>query len=538
MSKIPVPPKRSYKNRISTQHAPEILSNPVGGSGYMVARSMQDTAFDFDPINARPPKNLTPKETSPKPHHDDRGRNNASSPQSEFEPVFVPTLHDILDEAPDVVIGEDVEIKGDFQFDGLLHLKGRFEGRLLSEGDVYLGPKAVLKSNLTHINRLIIDGGHVIGRISVQQLGIAGPAFVKGDISCKYLEVNSDECTLLGKVYVHPNAPEVVEFPRERLPVKEDVIPVAPPSPAKPVQPPKETTEISTQASVDPDEILTPAELALRAKLEAKERRKEAKRQQQEEALRQSHGLAPLSPEKVSVVPHEETNAVPSSNAEDTNSQVAEEPMAAAADAAKEPTAAAADAADDTTAHVTDSPIKLVSSDIGQPENASPLASQQPSPVKSSVDTNAAEALEDSLDAGSAAAVDDIASPQKTVREAVIADGDGSAAPSTAPEDAAEPTQDTVQAAPEGSSDAVDDAEALARRLIAPPSPEQRRQAAAEEEESAPAAAPAQESDPTTAVEPVAEATSHEAAEQEPVASEPNDAAVAEAVEPEGSAAT
>lgn len=488
---------------------------------------MQDTAFDFDPINARPPKNLAPKETSPKPHHDDRGRNNVSSPQSEFEPEFVPTLHDILDEAPDVVIGEDVEIKGDFQFDGLLHLKGRFEGRLLSEGDVYLGPKAVLKSNLTHINRLIIDGGHVIGRISVQQLGIAGPAFVKGDISCKYLEVNSDECTLLGKVYVHPNAPEVVEFPRERLPVKEDVIPVAPPSPAKPVGSPKETTEISTQASVDPDEILTPAELALRAKLEAKERRKEAKRNQQEEALRQSHGLAPLSPEKESVVPPEETSAVPSSNAEDSNSHAAEEP-----------TAAAADAADDSTAHVNDSPIKLVSSDIGQPENASPLASQQPSPVKGSVEASAAEALEDSLDASSATAVDDIASPQKTVREAVTADDGGSVAPLAAPEDVVEPTQDTLEAAPVESPDAVDDAEALARRLIAPPSPEQRRQAAAEEEESVPAAVPAQESDPTTAIDPVAEATSHEAAEQEPAASEPSDAAVVEAVQPEGSAAT
>lgn len=536
MSKIPVPPKRSYKNRISTQHAPEIVSNPVGGSGYMVARSMQDTAFDFDPINARPPKNLTPKETSPKPHHDDRGRNNASSPQSEFEPAFVPTLHDILDEAPDVVIGEDVEIKGDFQFDGLLHLKGRFEGRLLSEGDVYLGPKAVLKSNLTHINRLIIDGGHVIGRISVQQLGIAGPAFVKGDISCKYLEVNSDECTLLGKVYVHPNAPEVVEFPRERLPVKEDVVvPVAPPSPIKPVDPPKETTEISTQASVDPDEILTPAELALRAKLEAKERRKEAKRQQQEEALRQSHGLAPLSPDKESVVPPEDTKAVAPLNAEEVNNHVAEEPPAAAADAA-----------DDSPASVTDSPIKLVSSDIGQPENASPLASQQPSPVKGSVEANAVEALEDSLDAGSAAAVDDIASPQKTLREAATVDD---AAPSTAPEEAVEPTQDSVQATAEGTSDAVDDAEALARRLIAPPSPEQRKQAAAEEEESAAAAAPAQESDlaaepaqesePSTAVEPVAEAMNHDATEQETAASsEPTDGPVVEAAEPEGSAAT
>jgi cytoskeletal protein CcmA (bactofilin family) len=317
MSKIPVPPKRSYKNRVSTQQAPEIASTtstsrPASGSGFNGAKKLHDSAFDFDVVASRPPRIMAPKNVPPKVYSVD----NQDLQLNDHESNFVQSLHDILDQAPDVVIGEDVEIKGDFQFDGLLHLYGRFEGRLLSEGDIYMGPKAVLKSNLQNINRLIVDGGHVIGRISVQQLGIAGSSFVKGDITCKYVEINSDDCTILGKLYVHPEAPNIVEFPRERLSQKEDMIVVSGSMKTVERSPSssKETIEVSIQAA-DPDEILTPAELALRAKLEAKERRKEAKRNQQDEALRQSHGLASLSAEspkkkKSTDVPLWDTNSL------------------------------------------------------------------------------------------------------------------------------------------------------------------------------------------------------------------------------------
>lgn len=316
MSRAPPPPKRNFKNRtlISTNQP-----MPIVGTGFNVARSLQQSESN---------SSLAPKAQ--------RQKHVVEEEEEEMEPElasFVSDLHEILEMQPDVVIGEDVEIKGDFQYDGLLHLRGRFEGRLLTEGDVYVGPNGVLKANLQNINRLYIDGGHVVGNFSVQQVGISGDAIIRGNINCRYLEIaNDSKCIIEGHVYTHPLAPAIVPFPRERqqstksesLPSLPSSLPVPQPiiinpaplssSSAKvpqqertvantahvhsaPVSPLRETTEASIQAEeADVDEILTPAELALRAKQQAKERRKEAKRQQQDEALRQAHGLSQLSP--------------------------------------------------------------------------------------------------------------------------------------------------------------------------------------------------------------------------------------------------
>lgn len=316
MSRAPPPPKRNFKNRSLISANQPV---PIVGTGFNVARSLQQSESNSSLALKAP-----------------RQKHVVEEDEEEMESEvasFVSDLHEILEMQPDVVIGEDVEIKGDFQYDGLLHLRGRFEGRLLTEGDVYVGPNGVLKTNLQNINRLYIDGGHVVGNFSVQQVGISGDSIVRGNISCRYLEIaNDSKCIIEGHIYTHPLAPAIVPFPRERQqstqsessPAPSSSLPVPQPiviSPAPlssssakipqhektvantshvhsaPVSPLRETTEASIQAEeADVDEILTPAELALRAKQQAKERRKEAKRQQQDEALRQAHGLSPLSP--------------------------------------------------------------------------------------------------------------------------------------------------------------------------------------------------------------------------------------------------
>eukprot|EP01031_Cornospumella_fuschlensis_P001848 gene1848-2306_t len=143
----PIPPKRTYKNRLEGAGA------SAAGAGYQAARKAQ-------------------KEV-------------AVPPTDRLKQV-------LLEASADTVIGKDVEIKGRFEFSGLLRLEGRFEGSLHSTGDVLVCPGGVLIGDIPphSIRRLVVNGGHVFGSISVEQLGLAGQAVVKGAISCKHMEVD------------------------------------------------------------------------------------------------------------------------------------------------------------------------------------------------------------------------------------------------------------------------------------------------------------------------------------------------------------
>jgi cytoskeletal protein CcmA (bactofilin family) len=241
-------------------------------------------------------------------------------------------LWDLKESIPDVIIGEEVEIKGEFQFEGLLHLHGRFEGRListtsaaenigdytnnseqeLSGGDIYIGPKGILKSTIENMQRILIEGGKVIGNIQVDSLKIVGGSLIRGNIVCRHLEIDSQDAIIQGKVYIHPYAPTVVEFPKERKP--KIVLPALPSvnmisvvnDPSKPVMQTEEAYTTTTSTKHEP--LISLAEQALRAKLEAKERRKEEKlKQKQQDELKERQQQvkqpSPLTSEVQSIQP-------------------------------------------------------------------------------------------------------------------------------------------------------------------------------------------------------------------------------------------
>ena len=66
----------------------------------------------------------------------------------------------------------------------LLRIDGRFEGELVSEGDLIIGPGGVLVGDIEGMGQVIIDG-KVIGNMEVKKLDLRDKAAVHGNITCE-----------------------------------------------------------------------------------------------------------------------------------------------------------------------------------------------------------------------------------------------------------------------------------------------------------------------------------------------------------------
>jgi cytoskeletal protein CcmA (bactofilin family) len=110
----------------------------------------------------------------------------------------------VHDEDPETTLGEGVTFRGELSFERLLRIDGTFEGELLSQGKVIVGPKGKVKANL-NLREAIIEGV-IEGNITVQEkLELRGQASIRGDIKAKSLVVD-DGVEILGVVQVSRNA--------------------------------------------------------------------------------------------------------------------------------------------------------------------------------------------------------------------------------------------------------------------------------------------------------------------------------------------
>lgn len=126
-------------------------------------------------------ENWNHEKTAPFPHH------------------FQDTLKE---EVPETTLGEGVTFRGELTFERLLRIDGTFEGELLSQGKVIVGPKGKVQANL-NLREAIIEG-EVKGNITVQEkLELRGEAAVYGDITAKTLSVD-EGVTIEGVVRVFP----------------------------------------------------------------------------------------------------------------------------------------------------------------------------------------------------------------------------------------------------------------------------------------------------------------------------------------------
>jgi cytoskeletal protein CcmA (bactofilin family) len=95
----------------------------------------------------------------------------------------------LSEESPETTLGEGVTFRGELSFERLLRIDGTFEGELLSQGKVVVGPKGKVKANLK-LREAIIEG-MVEGNITVEEkLELRGDARIQGDITAKTLCVD------------------------------------------------------------------------------------------------------------------------------------------------------------------------------------------------------------------------------------------------------------------------------------------------------------------------------------------------------------
>jgi cytoskeletal protein CcmA (bactofilin family) len=133
-------------------------------------------------------ENWNNSKTSPLPHH--------------FEGL-------INEEAPETTLGAGVTFRGELSFERFLRIDGSFEGELLSQGKVVVGPTGKVKANL-NLREAIIEG-IVEGNITVQEkLELRGEACVTGDIRAKSLCVD-EGVSITGNLYVSPKETIVSE---------------------------------------------------------------------------------------------------------------------------------------------------------------------------------------------------------------------------------------------------------------------------------------------------------------------------------------
>ena len=108
----------------------------------------------------------------------------------------------LVAEEPDTTLGEGVVIKGELNFKKLLRIDGHFEGELVSEGKLIVGPTGVVKSNIV-LKEAIIEG-YIEGNLTVRErVELRGDAQVYGDIIAKSISVD-EGVTIVGLVQINP----------------------------------------------------------------------------------------------------------------------------------------------------------------------------------------------------------------------------------------------------------------------------------------------------------------------------------------------
>jgi cytoskeletal protein CcmA (bactofilin family) len=135
-------------------------------------------------------------------------------PQAPKVPVRsepAPPLH-LEREEPDTTLGEGVVFKGELTFKRLLRIDGQFEGELVSDGKLIIGPTGVVKSNIRMCEAII--EGRVEGNVTVtNRLELRREAEVVGDIKAALLSVD-EGVSVVGHVAVTPKqAPSSIEEP-------------------------------------------------------------------------------------------------------------------------------------------------------------------------------------------------------------------------------------------------------------------------------------------------------------------------------------
>ena len=108
----------------------------------------------------------------------------------------------------ETIIGPSIKVKGNFNGQGNIVVEGTLEGSLKTNGDVFIGDKAIIIASVeakeVHIS------GKMDGNIKVKKhLEIADTAKINGDIECSSLSIDTGaifngKCTMTAEISKEP----------------------------------------------------------------------------------------------------------------------------------------------------------------------------------------------------------------------------------------------------------------------------------------------------------------------------------------------
>lgn len=117
------------------------------------------------------------------------------------------------------VIGPDTHIKGEMIFENAASVLGRFEGRIVSKGELTIGETSVCKAGID-AGRIIVDGaveGDIVAR---ERLELNPGATINGDIVAAKLVV-AEGATFVGHCRVGEAAVKSAKEPSGAIPIEQ-----------------------------------------------------------------------------------------------------------------------------------------------------------------------------------------------------------------------------------------------------------------------------------------------------------------------------
>eukprot|EP00903_Cladosiphon_okamuranus_P006905 g6720.t1 len=88
---------------------------------------------------------------------------------------------DIKTQIPDSIIGDTLSVQGTVEFKHLLRIDGHFEGEVVGDGSLIIGPTAEVISNLSGLDEVYVEG-ILIGDCSCNKMQIRGAGCVTGNL--------------------------------------------------------------------------------------------------------------------------------------------------------------------------------------------------------------------------------------------------------------------------------------------------------------------------------------------------------------------
>jgi cytoskeletal protein CcmA (bactofilin family) len=125
---------------------------------------------------------------------------------------FIASLNETLepDQIPETVIGPGVDVRGNMQFERLLRVEGKFQGSIISQGDLVIGRNGCVVANVLNLRTVTVNGGKIIGDINVEKLILRKGSSVNGNIVCKIF-ISEKFVAIDGTCNIHTLAPEIID---------------------------------------------------------------------------------------------------------------------------------------------------------------------------------------------------------------------------------------------------------------------------------------------------------------------------------------